>query len=61
MTQFNINCEFKIQSNTKINLGSIPQKEENTTFVGERTSKGTVACLGVVVPAQSVPKMEMEL
>lgn len=36
----NINGEFKIQSNTKINLASIPQKEENTIFIGERTAKG---------------------
>lgn len=32
--------EFQTRSNTKINLGSIPQKEENTVFIGEGTAKG---------------------
>lgn len=61
MIQYTINGEFKTQSNLKITLSSIPQKEENTIFIGERTSKGIVICSGVVVHAQSMPKMELEL
>lgn len=40
MIQYIVNGEFQIQSNTKINLGSIPQKEENTVVIGEGTVKG---------------------
>lgn len=61
MVWHSINSEFKIQRNTKVNLGIVPQKEENTIFLGERISKGIGICSGVGVCVESMSKMEMEL
>lgn len=49
MIQCNINGEFKIQGNSKVDLDKVPQKEENTAFMGDRMSKGTVICSGFCV------------
>lgn len=40
-----------------MNLANIPEKEENTVFVGERTSKGLIRGSS----AQSMPKGKTEL